>query len=988
MNKNRVNKVRCRLPLYNFYVIWDYLFKGENMLEDIYKTLSHHILWPYGEIAFKRLLEKQTPEVIDFFNAHPEQAKQLLKICVSSSYLVNLLVKEPDLVNWLFLKEAILQKKTKEDFLKELRCFISQEDFPKSLRDFKAREYLRLWARDVNRLCPLEENLAELSDLAEACLQACYEHALIILPFKIPPSTKFFILGLGKLGARELNFYSDIDLIYVYDVPFQTSLEVHRFFIKLAETITKLLQDLSYGEEVFKVDLNLRPGGKESEIVQSTTAIEIFYETFGRASERLALLRARPVAGDIKRGEAFLNSLTPFIYRRYLDYSGIEEIRLLKKALDLKSSSQERFNIKLGKGGIRELEFFVHALQLIYAGKIPNLRQYNTFKTISVLKEQGIVSPEDAQRLARAYRYLRRLEHHCQMLTHSQTHTLPLDKNSLLKIVRLMGYVHKDEGEALNMFYFQLGKMTSFVHHLFKTLLHTEETETKEFSLKGLFTDPKLKEEGITYLEKLGFKRPKVAYECISNLKGIFKTPYISKRAHNLFISILPEMLIEISQTINPDLGLIHLEEFISRIGPRAGLYALLKENPHLRKLLLQIFGASKFLSTLFIKHFQLFDNLIEASESIPVKTESKLKEALNVAIRDKTDLEEKIEALRRFKNEEVLRIGFHDLAGRLSYLRVSQQLSLVAELCLKQALFWAKEEVNRTFSSLNLPFIIVVLGKLGSQEMAYESDLDLLFIYDYPQDAELSLKQNAHVYFVKVAQRLISILTLPHTVGPGYKVDTRLRPSGRFGPLVVSLESFKSYYQNQAQPWEFQTLLKARAIIENDLSEKWEILREDLVYGKEVDWKEEIRNMRERILKERAGEENDKFNLKVGKGGLIEIEFLTQYLQLTYGREYSMIRHRHTLEALKAIRSGGLLKEKEANVLIEGYNFLKALEHRLNLLYGRPSDTLLSSNDLRELWQHWGLGKPPFKISVTEVVSYTQGLRQKVRDVWEKIMD
>ncbi len=958
------------------------------MSEGICKILSHHILWPYGEIAFRRVLEKQTPEVIDFFHAHPEQAKQLLKICVSSPYLVNLLIKEPHLVSWLFLKDAILQRKTKEDFLKELSCFISQKDFPKSLRDFKAREYLRLWARDINRLCSLEASLSELSDLAEACVQACYEHALNISPFEIPSSTKFFVLALGKLGARELNFYSDIDLIYLYDAPFQPPLEVHRFFIKLAQTITRLLQDVSYGEIVFKVDLNLRPGGKESEIVQSTRAVEIFYETFGRASEKLALLRARPIAGEIKTGEAFLNSLAPFIYRRYLDYSSIEEIRVLKKALDLRTHTQKNFHIKLGKGGIRELEFFIHALQLIYAGKIPSLRQYNTFRAISALKEQGIIQPKDAQRLARAYRYLRRLEHLCQMLTYSQTHSLPSDKTCLLKIIRLMGYVQKNEKTALKAFYSQLEKTTSFVHYLFKTLLHTQETETKEFSLKGLFTDPMLKEESIAYLGNLGFKRPKLAYECISHLKGVLKTPHISERAHNLFISILPEMLIEISQTINPDLGLIHLEEFITRIGPRAGLYALLKENPHLRRLLLQIFGASKFLSTLFIKHFQLFDNLIEASESTPIKTEKRLKEDLSVAIRDKTDLEEKIEALRYFKNEEVLRIGFHDLAGKLSHLRVSHQLSLVAELCLKQAFSWAKQEVNKTLSPLNLPFIIVVLGKLGSREIAYESDLDLLFIYDYPQDADLSLKQNAHIYFVKVAQRLISILTLPHAVGPGYKIDTRLRPSGRFGPLVVSLEAFKYYYQTQAQPWEFQTLLKARAIMENDLSEKWEFLRQSLLYKeKKTNWKEEIGNMRERILKEKAKEENDKFNLKVGKGGLLEIEFLTQYIQLTYGRDYTVIRHRHTLEALKAIKLVGLLKENQADVLIEGYNLLKALEHRLNLLYDRPSDTLLSKDHLKELWQHWGLGKPPFKIPVSEIVNYVQELRVNIRNIWESMI-
>ena len=957
------------------------------MNEGIYRALSRHILWPYGGIAFRRVLEKQTKEVIEFFNTYPGCAKQLLKICISSPYLVSLLIREPNLVYWLFLKDAISEKKTKDDFLKELRSFVPQNDFPKRLRDFKAREYLRLWARDVNQLCPLETNLAELSELAEACIQACYEHALIILSLNNNFPSKFFVLGLGKLGAKELNFYSDIDLIYLYDTP-KPSLDIHSPFNKLAETITRLLQDLAYGEVVFKVDLGLRPGGKESEIVQSTRAAEIFYENFGRISERLALLRARPIAGDIKTGEAFLNGLIPFIYRRYLDYSGLEEIRVLKKALDLQSRHQSGFHVKLGRGGIRELEFFIHTLQLIYGGKIANLRQYNTFKAIFALKEEEIIKPEDAEGLARAYRYLRRLEHLCQMVTYSQSHTLPSDRASLLKIVRLMGYVQRDEKRALEAFYLQLEKTRSFVHSLFKALLRTDEAKGKVPSSKGLFTDPMLEEEAISYLKDLGFKRPRLAYEIISNLKGTLKIPHTSKQARNLLISILPEMLEEIPKTINPDLCLIHLEEFIARIGPRAGFYALLKENPHLRRLLLQIFGASKFLSTLFVKHFQLFDNLIEASESLPIKTENELKEDLDTAICGKIDLDEKIGALRGFKNEEILRIGFHDLAGKLSYFRVSHQLSLVAELCLKQALSWAKEEVNRILFPLDLPFIIVVLGRLGSWEMAYESDLDLIFIYDYPQDADLSFRQKAHVYFVKVAQRLISILTLPHAVGPGYKIDTRLRPSGRFGPLVVSLEAFRYYYQREARPWEYQTLIKARGIAQDSmLLKKWEALRQSILYEKKIDWKREIREMRERILRERAREKDDNFNPKLGKGGLIEIEFLTQYLQLTYGRQYPTICHRHTLTALKAIKEAGLLKE-EADVLIDGYNFLKALEHRLNLLYSRPLDTLLSKDDLKEIWQHWGLGKPPFKIPAEQIGSYCQELRLNVRNIWEGLMD
>jgi len=960
------------------------------MSEKIYKSLSGHILWPYGQNAFKRVLEAQSDEIITFLETHLNQAKQLLKLCVSCPYLANLVVRKPHLLSWLFLEHAISKNRTKADFLAELKPVVHQSDFPQKLREFKAKEYLRIWIRDVNQLCSLEDSLAELSALAEACIQACYEYALKSLAQT--PSAHFFVLGLGKLGAKELNFYSDVDLIYLYEATSPLSPQEHRFFIKLAENITKLLQDPAYGEIVFKVDLNLRPGGKESEIVQSTRAVEIFYENFGRALERLALLRARPVAGEIKTGEVFLKSLEPFIYRRYLDYSGVEEIRALKKALDFQSRRQRGINVKLGQGGIRELEFFINTLQLIYGGKIPALRQHRTPAVIQALKAARIIKSEDAEGLNRAFRYLRRLEHLCQMAAYRQTYTLPSEHTTLFKIVRLMGYVHKDEKTALEAFYLHLQKTRSFVHRLFKELLYSPEEEDKDKTeallLKSLFTDLLLEEEAISYLKHLGFKRPQLAYEVISNLKGVFKARHASSQARELLISLLPKLLLEIAQTLDPDLGLVHLEEFITRIGPRGGFYALLKENPHLRRLILQIFGASKFLSTLLIKHYQLLDSLIAAYQALPIKTEKELEETLSMAVQNKTDLEDKMEALRLFKNEELLRIGFHDLAGKLNPLRVSHQLSLVAELCIKQALIWAKEEVNKGGSSLNLPFAILALGKLGSRELAYHSDLDLIFIYDYPPDTDLSSQQTAHVYFVKVAQRLISILTLPHAGGPGYEVDTRLRPSGRFGPLVVSLAAFKHYHQTQAQPWEHQTLLKVKPVTgDEELLKKLEIFRQSLLFEGEkgISWRQEIKAMRNRIWQERAKETNDKFNLKLGQGGLIEIEFLTQYLQLTYGKDYPSLRQRHTLKVLKAIKKEALLKRKEADALIEGYNFYKALEHRLNLLYDRSSDSLLTTEAIKEIWQNWGLGKPPLNIPPKEIGIYVKQLRKNVRQIWEK---
>ncbi len=961
------------------------------MKDKLIHLLSSHILWPYGANAFARVLDEQPQEVISFFVAHPEAARQLLRICVSSTYLTNLLVRKPDLVSKLFLEGEIKQAKSKDKLWQGVREIIGQEDFPFLIRQFKSKELLRIWARDVNQLVSLEDALKELSALAEVCLQAIYEHVWPQVFSQGIPSN-FFILGFGKLGAEELNYYSDIDLVYFYESKEGVDSQAHVQFVKLAEKITNFIQHPQYGEPLFNVDLNLRPGGKESEIVESTRAAEIYYENFGTSLDRLALLRARPVAGNLEAASSFLKMLEPFVYRRYFDFSAVEEIRSLKKALDFKAQREKkRFNVKIGRGGIRELEFFVNTLQLIYGGRCPVLRKQNTFAVIEALKEQSVIKPEEANFLCRAYRYLRRLEHFCQMAAYTRTYVLPKDRKSLLKIARLMGYVNRREEASLKNFFIHLGKIRSSVHAFFKELLATKEPEEKEENIfKILFTHSLLEEEAISYLGKIGFKQPAKAYDEIMKLKGYLQTPHVSGQSQRFLTALLPKLLDEIKNTINPDLALIRLASFLSRLGPRAGFYALLKENPSLRQLLLQIFGASEFLSSLLVKHYGLFDQLISAAEARPIKSRTAIKALLDTYTKSKQDLEEKIEALREFKNEEILRIGFSDLAGKLSVLSVSQQLTSVAEIALERAYIWAREEMEKKGSVVDFPFVVVGLGKLGSHEMAYHSDLDLIFIYDYPPETPLNLSQQAHVYFVKMAQRLISILTIPHPSGPGYDIDTRLRPSGRFGPLVVSFTAFKDYHQKQSRPWEKQTLLRARVICgSSELATNWEQFRQKLVFGypQKIDWKKEISEMRKRILVERAKESQGKFNLKLGKGGLIEIEFLVQYFQLLYGGKYPRIRRRHTFKFLKAFKETGILPNEEIEVLTEGYNLLKALEHRLNLVYDRSSEIALTEPELEEIWNYWGLKGPPLKISPAEFIIHLKELRAKINQIWKRYL-
>ncbi|MCM2358800.1 MAG: bifunctional [glutamate--ammonia ligase]-adenylyl-L-tyrosine phosphorylase/[glutamate--ammonia-ligase] adenylyltransferase [Geobacteraceae bacterium] len=900
---------------------------------------------------------------------------QLLAICGSSPFLAGILCRDPLYFTELFRNRLIDIRRDEDAMLAALRAQTGaatsyQEIFP-VLRRFKLREILRIAARDLNGLAPLEEVTAELSALAAATLQLAYEVARRTLvaehgsPLMETPSgprqADLTVLGMGKLGGRELNFSSDIDIIYFYSadrgetagVPdgqggTRGQISLHAFFVKLAEMITRAISQVTADGFVFRVDLGLRPEGKSGEMAVSLRSAEIYYESWGQSWERSAMLKARPVAGDLELGEQFLRLIEPFIYRRYLDYNLIEDIMAMKQKIDA-SLARERegeYNIKLGRGGIREIEFFIQALQLVYAGKNPALRRRNTLAALAALRDARLISGEDHTALREAYRFLRTVEHRIQVVQERQSHSLPKKEDELLSLARRCGFLRQN---GLHRFRDTLEGHRRQVSAIYGNLFLSrdqrlrEEVQPEIYYFLDRTAAPDLIKD---MLAERRFARVDAAYDNLLLLRDGPARARLTERARRLLEKIAPLLLQEIFASPDPDMALANLERFLCAIGPRSTFYALLAENRPILKLLVSLFGISEFLSKIFIAHPELLDSMVARASAASFRERHEMAAELRSLLESAADFEERLDVLRRYRHEQFLRIGMNDIYGKLGQTEITTQLTWLAETCLVAAHELAKAELCRyglptwldpAGGQRQANLAVLGMGKMGGYELNYHSDLDIIYIYDHQGVTDGEKQLTNHEYFAKLGQKIISILTTQTREGHVYKIDTRLRPSGNAGPLVTSLDSFKNYHREEAQIWERQALTKARVVLgEETLRDSIEEIVRHTVYGAGTDngAREEIHRLRMRMETEIARESEGSYNIKTGRGGMVDVEFVVQYLQLKHGRDFPEIRSSNTLTALKGMRACGLLPEEDAAVLLHGYKFLRRLENRLRIIH------------------------------------------------------
>jgi glutamate-ammonia-ligase adenylyltransferase len=888
----------------------------------------------------------------------------LIRLIGSSSYLSDVLIRQGK--NWpkLFLRQLKIKQQTVAEHMAELDPVVqsakSLSEFCAGLRQHKQREYLRIGTRDLMSSVTLEETVRELTALAEASLEAAYRYARaevetdfgeLLLPGKSAPNG-FVILGMGKLGGSELNFSSDIDVIFLYEEDEGESsggrkgkTNPREFFATIGKKIIQAMGQVTEDGFVFRTDLRLRPMGASGPLVQSMGSAMLYYESWGQCWERSALIKARPVAGDRELGGQFLKEIEPFIYRRYLDYTTVEELRHMKMRIEnelLTAEGKER-NIKLGYGGIREVEFFTQALQLVNGGYEPKIRGQSTVSALVQLAKHNFISNRDRDKLSAAYRFLRQVEHKVQIVQEAHAHSIPAGKEEERALARRLGYRRTKKQSERELFWRDHRKHTNTVRSIFDRLFYSAQKEIAGDSvsnISSIWSDLDREERILQELQQIGFADPAKAYANLLALRdGEVYAPPSLKRV-KVMRTLGPALIAEITQSSAPDQALLNLSKFSHRLGGRTGFLNLLVENPQTMRLLVTLFADSQFLTDLFLNRPELIDTLIRVDLTRVKKTKDEMLSELRFALEEPTDLEDKLNALRRYKTEEFIRIGLHDLGGAIDLVPVLMQLSDLAEACLESALELTLKEFEGKFGPVpNGRFTVVGMGKMGGRELDYNSDLDLVFIYDAPDDVQSSGgsqgKLAAHEYYVRVGQKLITYLSAPTEEGIAYKIDMQLRPSGKSGPLVSAIEAFRAYHKTSSLLWERQALIKARSVAgDRALGKEIENIAQDFAYGQGLtrDGVGEIHHLRMRMEKELAGEDESHFNLKKGKGGLVDIEFLTQMLQLTHGVRYRDVCKRATLQALRALYERGILKKIEYQLLYDGYLFLRRLDHRLRL--------------------------------------------------------
>jgi glutamate-ammonia-ligase adenylyltransferase len=897
----------------------------------------------------------------------------LFQLLGGSAYLSDILIREGK--NWpvLFIRQIKVQQKTTSELLTKLSSLlkdgISRDDFARGLRQHKQREFLRIGARDLSSSVSVEETVRELAALAEASLEAAYrfcrsevegDFGLLHLP-GTERINRFVILGMGKLGGEELNFSSDIDIIFLYEEEDGESEGGHKgkitprgFFTNLAERITHAMGEVTEEGFVFRTDLRLRPLGRHGPLVQSLGSALLYYESWGQCWEQAALIKARPVAGDKELGVQFLRDIEPFIYRRYLDYTTVEELRHMKMRIErelLSPSNRER-NLKLGRGGIREIEFFTQALQLVNGGFEPRIRDHSTLRALASLARCGLVPSREANKLSHAYRFLRDAEHKIQMVQEAHSHSIPEGEDAEQALARRLGYRRNKHGSERKLFWRDYRGHTAAVRRAFDRLFYGAQKEISSAGASGLaeiWNDLDQERLILEHLERLGFSDPQRAYHSLLAVRDGEEYAPPSPRRLKVMRTLGPALMAEIAKSASPDQALFNLAEFSHRLGARTGFLSLLAENPKTMRLLINLFSNSQFLTDLFLKRPELLDSLILVDLTQLRKTKAKMADELQTVLSEANDLESQLNALRHYRAEEFIRIGLHDLGEALGLEEVNAQLSDLAEACLEGALALAANEMEKNFGKVQEGrFAAIGMGKLGGREIDYNSDLDLIFIYDAPEEAQgdggtLGCLA-AHEYYVRLGQKLITFLSAPTGEGIVYKIDMRLRPSGRAGPLVSSLEAFRHYHQTSSELWERQALIKARCVAgKQGLGNEAQAVAESFAYGKGLtqDGIAQIHHLRMRMERELAQEDLSRFNLKKGKGGMVDIEFLTQMLQLSHGYRHPRLRERGTLEALRALRNEKIIEENDCRLLSEGYLFLRRLDHRLRLERDQSIDLL-----------------------------------------------
>jgi len=851
----------------------------------------------------------------------------------------------------------------------------SVEELKAALRRIRRREMLRIAWRDLAGWAELDEVMCELSALAEACIDTALERlgGWARERYGTPrgpdgSAAAMVVLGMGKLGGEELNFSSDIDLIFAYDEDGETdgvrALSNHEYFVRLGQELIASLNDATADGLVFRVDMRLRPNGQSGPLALSFEAMEHYYQTHGRTWERYAWIKARVVGGDRTAGAELLKHLRPFVYRRYLDYGAVEEVRSLKAQIDLELRRKGlEQNIKLGPGGIREIEFIAQCQQLIRGGRERSLQEVRLRPVLARLAELGHLTRPAASELQAAYDFLRRTEHRLQMIDDRQTHVLPQDELGRARVALAMGYGGWEE------FLRELERHRRRVHGHFELSFHAPQAEPEREGAQSLLAvwkdalDPAAAE---AVLVAHGYRDPPQVLALLRGLREGAAWSAMSAEGRERLDRLMPLLLAAVGLAPDPTPTLARAIKLIEAIGRRPAYFSLLTENPLVLSQLVRLTGASAWIADWIALHPVLLDELMNPlgaqAEPTAAALESEL--AQRLARLPPEDLEAQMEALREFRHGQVLRVAAADLAVGLAPEEVGRRLSLIAETVIRQTLGLARVALTARHGAPRCPktdqtavpgFAVIAYGKLGSREFGYSSDLDLLYLFESCGDAEQAHTDGERpipneMFFARLGQRVIHLLTTRTPAGILYEVDMRLRPSGRAGTLVTSGEAFRDYQLGSAWTWEHQALVRARPIAGDEAPGRaFEAVRAEVLQLERDAEKlrAEVAEMRRRMAAAQTRHDPDQFDLKHDRGGMIDIEFMVQYWVLRWAHAHpALTRSTDNIHVLETLRQSGLLDEARCALLIEAYRRYLSAEQRLKLMERRPLVDLAEVGD------------------------------------------
>ncbi|HEY5679334.1 MAG TPA: bifunctional [glutamate--ammonia ligase]-adenylyl-L-tyrosine phosphorylase/[glutamate--ammonia-ligase] adenylyltransferase [Pseudomonadales bacterium] len=817
-----------------------------------------------------------------------------------------------------------------------------------SLRQWRNRYQLWVVWRHLLRMAPLEETCATLSMLADTmldlALERLYQWATDRQGVPMGESSRspqrLVVLALGKLGARELNLSSDIDLVFAYPEPGATTSGTtnQQFFLRLGQQLIQALDAVTADGFAFRVDMRLRPFGASGPLVMHFEGMEDYFAAHGRDWERYAWIKARACAGDVASGEALLQSLRPFVYRRYLDFGAVDALRDMKRRLY--SERNDPNDVKLGPGGIRDVEFVVQLQQMVWGGRQPELQEANLLRVLPRLASQGHLSDADAAALAEGYRFLRDTEHSIQAEGDLQTQSLPASEDSRQRLASSRGFADYGAFESA------LNGHRIAVEAVFRNAVG--ELPEEDTPGQRLWSSP----DDAALLGELGFARAEAAGKLLTSLMEARDRPSQSAESRARLDRLMPGLLDRVSLTEDPDLSLARVVPVLRSVLRRSAYLSLLRENPHTLAHFVDLTAKSLWLAEQLARFPAFFDALLDERQlaALPDKAalQAELHQQVEAAPAD--DFERRLDVLREFKEHHVFNVSLAEVRGTLPLMKASDYLTFLAEAVLGESLDLAWNENADRFPEFAepRPFIIVGYGKLGGIELGPGSDLDLVFIHDLPVGASQFLH--------RMVRRLLHILTVPTYSGTLYEIDMRLRPSGSSGTMVSSLEAFAEYQRSQAWMWEHQALVRARAVAGDPaLAQRFEAVRRELLCEPRDrgPLREEVLKMRARM----AEHHGDAEDLKRGSGGIVDIEFMVQYLVLAWAHEHpALAEFSDNVRILETAERLDLLPANMARNLREAYVGLRSEWHRsvLDLPDSeRAARTLMAHrSDVRDAWR------------------------------------